>query len=101
MQNTCQPYLIKDYDTLPVGFFSLVTEEFPFVTSGGDVQMQGDNLTVARNMVATLRQKGAEIIVAITHIGAKLDRHLAEFRAVPRLACHHHVWYFRCGCSIF
>jgi len=77
LENSCQPYLIRNYDTIRVGFFSLMTEEFPFVTSGGNVRLQADNLTVAKNMVTALKQNGADIIVAVTHIGVKQDRRIA------------------------
>ena len=77
LENGCQPYLIREFDTVRVGFFSLMTEEFPFVTRGGDVRLQADNLTVAKNMVTLLKQQGADIIVAVTHVGATQDRHLA------------------------
>ena len=77
MEGQCQPHVIKEYDAIRVGFFSLMTEEFPFITSGGDVTLMGDNKTVARKMVATLQSEGVDIIVAVTHIGARQDRLLA------------------------
>ena len=77
LENACEPYLIRTYDSVSVGFFSLMTEEFPFVTSGGNVHLQDDNVTAAKNMVTILNQKGADIIVAVTHVGVKQDRHLA------------------------
>ena len=77
LENSCKPYLIKKYGSVQVGFFSLMTEEFPFVTSGGNIRLQADNLTVARNMVALLKKQGADIIVAVTHVGVAQDRNLA------------------------
>ena len=77
LENSCQPYLIREFDTIKVGFFSLMTEEFPFVTSGGNVRLQADNQAVAQNMVTLLKQQGADIVVAVTHVGADQDRHLA------------------------
>jgi len=77
LENSCKPFLIKEYDNIRVGFFSLMTEEFPFVTSGGNVRLQADNHTVAKNMIALLKQKGADLIVAVTHVGIVKDRQLA------------------------
>ena len=78
LENGCQPYVIKKFGDIQVGLFSLMTENFPFVTSGGKVHLQADNQTVAKSMVTLLKQQGADIIVAVTHIGATRDRHLAQ-----------------------
>lgn len=78
LDNQCKPFLIRQYDTIRVGFFSLMTEEFPFITSGGEVQLQSDNLTVAGKMVKLLQKKGADIIIAVTHTGVLQDRRIAS-----------------------
>jgi 5'-nucleotidase len=58
-------------------FFSLMTENFPVITITGAVKIQPDQTTVARNMVRILRKKGAQIIIAVTHIGTNVDRTIA------------------------
>ncbi len=73
----CQPWLIRDYQGLKVGFFSLMTEDFAFVTSSSGVRLIDNNLEIARRMVERLREQGAQLIVALTHVGYAKDRELA------------------------
>lgn len=77
LEGSCQPLLIRKYNGVNIGFFSLMTPKFPYVTTTGNVSLNGSSHTVAKKMVSELRQKGAELVVAITHIGADLDRELA------------------------
>jgi 5'-nucleotidase/UDP-sugar diphosphatase len=75
------PLLIKDYDGILVGYFSLMTEDFPLVTSGKGIDLKGDNIEIARWALGELRARGAEIVVGLTHVGEDRDREIAE--AVP------------------
>lgn len=77
LQGTCQQSLIQEYDGIRVGYFSLMTPDFANITHSGDVTLRGSNSEIAREMVSVLRLKGADVIVAITHIGINLDRNLA------------------------
>jgi 5'-nucleotidase len=77
MEGHCQPWLLREYQGLKVGFFSLMTEDFPLVTLPGKVRLKNDPAITAEHMVDLLRQKGAEVIIAVTHIGNKQDRELA------------------------
>ena len=81
LDGLCVPWLIKDYAGIRVGFFSLMTEGFPFVTSGGGVELSGTNVDGAAAAVADLEANGAEVIVGLTHIGIDRDAELAA--AVP------------------
>ena len=81
LDGLCVPWLIKDYAGIRVGFFSLMTEGFPFVTSGRDVELSGPNIEAATAAVADLNANGAEVIVGLTHIGMDRDAELAA--AVP------------------
>ena len=74
----CKPYLIKELDGVKVGFFSLMTENLPVVTAERNVTMISDNVTIAKKMVKLLKEKGADLIVALSHIGYKEDRELAK-----------------------
>ena len=78
LNGKCKPWLIKDLNGIKVGFFSLITEDLPVVSAERSVTMSGDNVTTARKMVKKLKAEGAEIIVALTHIGYKVDRRLAK-----------------------
>ncbi len=77
MEKSCQPYVLKSYQGIKVGFFSLMTEDFPVVTVTGKVKIRNNQAAVAREMIQTLKEKGAEVIIAVTHIGTDMDRRLA------------------------
>ncbi len=81
LEGRCAPWLIKDYDGLKVGFFSLMTEGFPYVTSGKSVEITGTNLETAHRAVRELRDAGAQLVVGLTHVGYERDIEIA--RSVP------------------
>ncbi len=78
LEGLCKPWLIRTFDGIKVGFFSLITEDFSFITSGGTVEPAGTNIQMARKMVKELRKRKAQIIVALTHVGYLSDRKIAE-----------------------
>ena len=78
LKGKCKPWLIKELDGVKVGFFSLITEDLPVVSAERNVTMISDNVTIAKEKIATLKENGAELIVALTHIGYKEDRKLAR-----------------------
>jgi len=77
LETTCLESYIEEYDGLRVGYFSLMTPEFAYVTNGGNVSLSGSIFKVAEKMVSSLKMKGVDIVVAVTHIGINLDRQLA------------------------
>lgn len=81
LAGSCDPWIIRDYDGLKVGFFSIMTEAFPYVTSGNDVEVTGTNLETAHRAVRELRTNGANLVVALTHVGLSRDMEIA--REVP------------------
>ena len=81
LEGLCASYVIRRLGGAVVGFFSLMTEDFALVTQADGIGLSGANHEVARRMAAFLREKGAQIIVAATHIG--LDRDIALAKAVP------------------
>ncbi len=78
LQGMCRPYLLKRYGDVTFGFFSLLTEDLPYVTSAAPVHLKADNITMANRMVSLLRRKGADVVIALTHVGAKMDREIAK-----------------------
>ncbi len=78
LKGKCKPWLIKELDGVKVGFFSLITEDLPVVSAERNVTTISDNVTIAKEKIATLKENGAELIVALTHIGYKEDRKLAK-----------------------
>ncbi len=81
LEGTCVPVLVEDYDGLRVGYFSLITEGLPYLSSPGDVFLTGGNVETAKRAVLELEDRGAQVIVALTHIGLDNDEALA--REVP------------------
>ncbi len=77
LENRCKRFLIKNIEGVKVGFFSLMTEEFPMVTQGKSVKLEGTNIESAKKAVKMLKDKGADIIIALTHIGEEKDRVIA------------------------
>jgi len=54
LKNTCLSSFIKEYDDVRVGYFSLMTPEFAYVTNGGDVTLKGSTFTIAEKMIKQL-----------------------------------------------
>jgi len=78
LDGKCKPYTIRELDGIKIGFFSMMTENFPIVTAEKSVKMTSDNVTTAKKMVKILKDKKVDIIVALSHIGYKEDRRLAK-----------------------
>jgi len=78
LKGECKPYLIKELDGMKIGLFSLMTENFPIVTAEKNVTMASDNITTVKKMVKLLKEKDADLIIALSHIGYKEDRKLAK-----------------------
>jgi len=48
-------------------------EDFANLTSEKKVKLSGSNVEVAKKMIKLLRDKGANVVVLISHIGYKAD----------------------------
>ena len=73
-----EPWVIREVAGTKVGIFSLMTEGFAEMTSPGAVRLNASNTATARRMVSLLRDKGARVVIALTHIGYKKDVALAK-----------------------
>jgi len=78
LKGKCEPYIIKEIGGVRIGFFSLMTEDLPLVTSERDVKLVTDNVSMAKMMVKLLKEKHVDVIVALSHIGYKQDVVLAK-----------------------
>ncbi|MEA1954165.1 MAG: 5'-nucleotidase C-terminal domain-containing protein [Campylobacterota bacterium] len=78
LNGKCDALLIKEIDGVKVGFFSLMTEGLPLVTSEKFVTMTSDNVSTAKMMIKLLKEKGVHVIIALSHIGYKNDIALAK-----------------------
>ena len=78
LKGKCISYELKELDGVKVGLFSLMTEDLPLVTSERDVKILRNNVATATKMIKILKEKGADVIVALSHIGYKKDVALAK-----------------------
>lgn len=95
--NTPQTFVV-DIDGIKVGFFGLITTETPFLSSTEKLVCFTPLARTAREMIAQLKEQGADVIVALTHLFFNEDKRLAE--EVPEidiiLGGHDHdpmTWY--------
>jgi len=77
LKKSCQPFLLREYQGVRIGFFSLMTEDLPLITVTGDITVRKNQKAAARDMVRFLKNKGAQVIIAVTHIGISVDRKIA------------------------
>ena len=75
-----RPYVIKEVAGVRIGIFGMMTPELLRISnpSGGGVDVNQDIVSVAKSIVDELKDRGCDIIIGLTHIGAKLDRKLAQ-----------------------
>ncbi len=74
-----KPFVIKEVAGVKIGFFGLMTPDLPRVSSvGSDVIVDNDLISVSMEMVKALREGGASIVVALTHIGKEMDESVAR-----------------------
>jgi len=78
LKGKCKEYLIKDFNGVKVGFFSLITKTLLNASRANSVSFKGSNVEVAKKAIKELKQKGATVIVLISHIGYKEDVKLAK-----------------------
>ena len=78
LEGKCIPYKIIEAEGTKIGFFSLMTEELPLITSPGNVKLSANNLVSAQKMVKILQDAECDVIVGITHIGLDQDKIIAQ-----------------------
>ena len=78
LEGKCLPYKIMQTKGTTIGFFSLMTEELPLITTPENVKLRATNLLSAQTMVHLLKEAKCDVIVAITHIGLDQDKYIAQ-----------------------
>ncbi len=74
-----RPSTIIEVDGVRCGFFGLITPDLAVITSPGpNVTVDPDYVGVAREEVRVLREDGAGIVVALSHMGTACDEDLAR-----------------------
>ncbi len=74
-----KPYRVVDVDGVKVGIVGLITEDIPSLVKKGNADKYRfeDPCVAARRIVPKMVKDGAEVIVAVTHIGVDVDKRLA------------------------
>ena len=71
------PHKIFERDGIKIGVFSLTTADTKILSfPGPDIEFE-DYLATAKSEVVALKNEGADVIVALTHLGLSEDRKLA------------------------
>ncbi len=74
-----KPCVIHNVGGIKVGIFGLIVPTLDRISNvGHDVTVNPDVLEVAEAQARLLRSMGAQIVLALTHIGTELDMRLAE-----------------------
>lgn len=75
-----KPYVIKTVGGVRVGILGLAYPNTPITSAKKNVENLTfrDAVATAREYVPRLRKEGAEIVVALTHLGLNADKRLAE-----------------------
>lgn len=78
-QRYVKPYIIKEVGNLKVAIIGLSAEETPIVTHPKNVAGMtfANPIVTAKELVKVQEIQEADLILALTHIGAELDRQLA------------------------
>lgn len=72
---------VVDVQGVKVAFFGLTTEDTPIASSPGDIKFNS-TINTARSKAKELREKGADIVVAIAHTPLDVDMILARSSGV-------------------
>lgn len=75
-----QPYVIKTVNGIKVGVLGIAYPNTPLTTAKKNVKKLRFSQAVptAQTYVQQMRDAGAQIIIALTHLGINADKHLAE-----------------------
>lgn len=76
-----KPEKVVNVQGVKVGFFGLTTEDTPIASSPGDIKFRS-TIDTGRAKAKELREKGADIVVAIAHTPLEVDMILARSAGV-------------------
>jgi 5'-nucleotidase len=71
------PYTIKEFDGLKVGIFGLTTPSTNQLSLPLPVMIDNAIVEIAAGMVDTLRDKGCDVIILLSHLGVATDKLVA------------------------
>ena len=79
LKGKIKPDVMKVVGNTKIGIFGLITPNVTIITNlGKNIKVNTDLESVAKSEVEKLKNEGADIIVAVTHIGVDADKDLAS-----------------------
>ncbi len=79
LKGKIKPDVIKIVGNVKLGIFGLITPNVNILTNlGKNVKVNPDLVSVANAEVEKLKKEGADVIIAVTHIGVDADKDLAS-----------------------
>ena len=72
------PYVIRDFGGVKIGIFGLVLPETKTTSRPGDNVEFRDPCDTAKQMVSEIHDRGAKVVVALTHLSMKEDKEVAR-----------------------
>jgi 5'-nucleotidase len=83
------PFVIREFDSVKVGIFGLVLEETKITSRpGGDVEFLNPCET-AKKIVPQIHARGAQVVVALTHLSMSEDKQVARCADVDAIIGGH------------
>ncbi len=76
--NGMPPYVIRNFDGVKVGILGLLTTDTKTSSSPGENIRFIDPIATAKRLVPQMRDAGASIIIAVTHLAMSEDKELAR-----------------------
>ncbi|MEW6060297.1 MAG: 5'-nucleotidase C-terminal domain-containing protein [Bacteroidota bacterium] len=74
-----QPYLVKQYGTITVGIFGLLTPSTNLLSNPAPAVVDTLILETAAAMVDTLSSQGCDLIICLSHLGFGIDQAVAAY----------------------
>ena len=72
------PYVIREFGGVKIGIFGLVLPETKTTSRPGDNVEFRDPCDTAKKMVSEIHDRGAKVVVALTHLSMKEDKEVAR-----------------------
>lgn len=73
-----QPFVIREFSGVKVGIFGLVLPETKITSRPGDDVEFRDPCDTAKEMVSAIHDRGAKVVVALTHLSMREDKEVAK-----------------------
>ncbi|MHB1048611.1 MAG: 5'-nucleotidase C-terminal domain-containing protein [Bacteroidota bacterium] len=74
-----QPYIVRQYGTITVGIFGLLTPSTNFLSQPAPAFVDTMILEIAGTMVDTLKSLGCNLIICLSHLGVGIDQAVATY----------------------